>query len=262
MTREQTRQLAIEFERRIIEIYPSFANEEKLDTDTIYSFLSEYVLKYVDGLILAKDKLENGTGPAIKAVEMLKSLIRHKNLRTSSISDLDSMDICTTIQKPSDYYRYIRSTSSMPYNYKNPRTSGIIKSSTNTAPNQLIKQEDVASIMTSYVNSGNILRYPFVVFESTINNDSCIKIIHDNYTVIKSVDLVYYAYPYRFNLQNYDDEDMSEGAIHSTCSLPFSAFNDVVDGAVQMYISQYKFLLLGGNKKQPQQQKQQEQTEQ
>ena len=89
-----------------------------------------------------------------------------------------------------------------------------------------------------------------------------IKIIHDNYTVIKSVDLVYYAYPYRFNLQNYDDEDMSEGAIHSTCSLPFSAFNDIVDGAVQMYISQYKFLLLGGNKKQPQQQKQQEQTEQ
>ena len=114
MTREQTRQLAVEFERRIIEIYPSFANEEKLDTDTIYSFLSEYVLKYVDGLILAKDKLENGTGPAIKAVEMLKSLVRHKNIYTSNISDLDSMDICTTIQKPSDYYRYIRSTSSMP----------------------------------------------------------------------------------------------------------------------------------------------------
>ena len=42
MTKEQTRQLGIEFERRINEIYPEFQTKEKLDTDTIYSFLSEY----------------------------------------------------------------------------------------------------------------------------------------------------------------------------------------------------------------------------
>lgn len=42
MTTEQTRQLGIEFERRINEIYPEFQTKEKLDTDTIYSFLSEY----------------------------------------------------------------------------------------------------------------------------------------------------------------------------------------------------------------------------
>jgi hypothetical protein len=42
MTTEQTRQLGIEFERRLIEIYPEFEFDEKLDTDTIYSFLSEY----------------------------------------------------------------------------------------------------------------------------------------------------------------------------------------------------------------------------
>ena len=35
MTKEQTRQLGIEFERRINEIYPNFKNKEKLETDTI-----------------------------------------------------------------------------------------------------------------------------------------------------------------------------------------------------------------------------------
>lgn len=42
MTLQQTRQLGIEFERRLYEIYPEFKNKLKLDTDTIYSFLSEY----------------------------------------------------------------------------------------------------------------------------------------------------------------------------------------------------------------------------
>jgi hypothetical protein len=42
MTIEETRQLGIEFERRLQEIYPGFESKIKLDTDTIYSFLNEY----------------------------------------------------------------------------------------------------------------------------------------------------------------------------------------------------------------------------
>jgi len=42
MTREETRNLGIEFERRLIEIWPDFQIASKLDTDTIYSFLNEF----------------------------------------------------------------------------------------------------------------------------------------------------------------------------------------------------------------------------
>lgn len=42
MTQDQTRQLGIEFERRLIEVNPLFATDFKLNTDTIYAILSEY----------------------------------------------------------------------------------------------------------------------------------------------------------------------------------------------------------------------------
>lgn len=42
MTVDQTRNLGIEFERRLQTTYPQEELLEKLDTDTIYSFLSEY----------------------------------------------------------------------------------------------------------------------------------------------------------------------------------------------------------------------------
>nr|DAN16838.1 MAG TPA: hypothetical protein [Bacteriophage sp.]DAR41977.1 MAG TPA: hypothetical protein [Bacteriophage sp.] len=42
---------------------------------------------------------------------------------------------------------------------------------------------------------------------------------------------------------------MSQGAVHSYCELPYSCFEDIVSGAVDMYISQYKFKLSAGNDK-------------
>ena len=47
MTLEDTRRLGIEFERRVQTMIPDTEFLEKLDTETIYSYLNQYQDKYV-----------------------------------------------------------------------------------------------------------------------------------------------------------------------------------------------------------------------
>ena len=81
------------------------------------------------------------------------------------------------------------------------------------------------------------------MLESTASDSPYLKLIHDSYTNVVGLDLIYYCYPYAFNVLNYDDDDIAEGAVHSYCELPFSCFDEIVDGAVKMYIQEYKFAL-------------------
>ena len=78
MTNEETVQLGIEFERRLIEIDPSFEVENKPDTETIYAFLSEYAKQYFDDiikqLIITKDR-----DVAALLQDKIKDLIRRNN---------------------------------------------------------------------------------------------------------------------------------------------------------------------------------------
>lgn len=240
MTKEETRKLGIEFERRLIEVYPQFASEQKLSTDAIYSFLSEFQTQYVKILYSTEDDFQRGTRRAKRISDVSRSLIRRVNIKTSNDEGIYNL--------PDNYAMYVRSESIVTKNYKSDRVleNGVI------TPNILVKQEDVDNVINAYYNYKGIIKNPLVVFENTSYISNQFKVISDTYTQIESVDLTYYCQPNAFNVLKFDDNDQSAGAVHSYCSLPYSCFEELVSGAVDMYLTQYKLKLAQGNSKQSQ----------
>ena len=236
----KAREMQVEFERRIQLMNPNFELTEKLTSDTIFSFLNAYCERYVRNNYLQEDMVQDGTRQQKKNADALKGLITRQTL---VIATKDSNNTDKTSDRsvlPTNYFLYIRSNSLISKNYK-LNTEILSEADYVVTPNKTIREDDVEKIISTYYNK-TILRNPYVVLnngnESDADRELYINIIHDEYTIIKKLDLVYYRKPKRFDVIGVDSL-----TVFDECELPENVHMEIVEGAVEMFITEAKYRL-------------------
>lgn len=233
------REMQIEFERRITLMNPDFELKEKLTSDTIFSFLNAYTERFVRINYLQEDNVADNTRAQKKNADTLKGLIVRTTL-SKQASDEENTDCNTSkFELPEDYFLYIRSNCKVSSTYKgavsedDPYLSII--------PNKTIREEDIDKVLSTSFNKA-ILRNPYVVLNAGMADDyseKCyLNVIHDTYTNITSVDLVYYRKPKKFDVIGVDGTNILDH-----CELPENVHMEIIEGAVEMFITEAKYRL-------------------
>lgn len=247
MTLNETRQLGIEFERRIQTMIPE-KEFDKLDTETIYSFLNQYQDRYIHDIYRNLDNIQSGTKLSSHVESVLQTLLKTSELIAAGNSNPIDTPLSIVCELPPDFDMYVRSTSivSDTYNFK---TSNNTNQGLKIIPNQFISQNDAWKLFETPNNTLRILRQPAAILSKNKAGECTLTVIHDRYTNIQKVGLTYYAKPTYFDIMT-----------STECELPIDVFDDIVSGAIDLYI-QY---VAGAeaNKKKQQEQLRKQQNEQ
>lgn len=213
MTPEQTRQLGIEFERRIQTILPSTKTVDKIDTEDIYAFLNEYQNQFIKELYITKDRVQPNSNAANHIDDYLKTLITALEFPVDSINQ-----ICVP-----NFNMYLDSMSNVSVAYSDePPVEGFVG-------NDYVNSNQLKQIQNDTFNKHRILRRPVIyMIQSKADNNTYFEIISDDYTTVKSVAMRYIKKPSEFTILGKDIVP---------CELPYECFNELVTGAVQLFIN-------------------------
>ena len=196
MTIADTRRLGIEFERRVQTMIPDTEFLDKLDTETIYSYLNQYQDKYVHEIYRNLDNIQSGTNLKAHVDSVLQSLLKTVTIEISdinkekgivsqhigSVNDSNDVQIVDTARSiryavPDDYYLYVRSVSNVSKTYSF-RASGGSNTEGNLPirilPNQLVSQNDVWKLVETPHDSLRILRHPAAMITGSITKEDII----------------------------------------------------------------------------------------
>lgn len=235
-----SRAMQIEFERRITLMNPNFELAEKLTSDTIFSFLNAYTERYVRLNYLQEDAVQDGTRAQKKNADALKGLITRGLYAVEAKDENNTDKTSDRVSLPSDYFLYIRSNSLISKNYKIKEEIQNEQDYVVTS-NKTIREDDVEKVISTYYNKAIVLN-PYVVLNAGNNADEekklYLNVIHDEYTTIKKVDLVYYRKPKKFDVIGVDGVNVLDH-----CELPENVHMEIVEGAVEMFITEAKYRL-------------------
>ena len=219
-----SKSMQIEFERRIQLIDPQLIINEKPNSDLIFSILNEAQDRYVMMNYVGDDQLEVETNSQTKNTD--SSLLVEKELTPSSVTINGFTRYRLPYSSTDEYFLYVHSFSKVKGTYK--QYKDYVK-----VDNQLVKYRDLGKFIKTAYNTP-IIRQPAVALISDPTTKYMyMEVATDEYTTLGNVILTYYRKPLRFNTTN--------GA--SKCELPESVHSEIVDLAVNMFITEGRYRL-------------------
>lgn len=220
------REMQIEWERRVQLISPDLIIENKPNSDLIFSILNEAQDRYVMMNYVGDDQMEVETNTQTRNSDSIKSLLVERSLTQSGSTSNNVARFRLPYSSTDEYFLYVHSVSKVTGTYKQYTTE-------TTVDNQLVKYRDLPKFMQTAYNVP-IVRQPAVALISDPTSKYMyMEVVVDKYTSLKGVVLTYYRKPLRFNT--------TTGA--SKCELPESVHSEIVDLAVNMFITEGKYRL-------------------
>lgn len=120
---------------------------------------------------------------------------------------------------------YIRSVSKVSSTFSFKSTSQGNNDSIRVIPNQLVSQNDVWKLIETPYDTLRILRHPAAVLSKYNTSKPTMTVIYDQYTTPLGIKVMYYAEPKHFDVLT-----------STPCELPMDCFDDLVTGAIELYI--------------------------
>jgi len=231
------KELQMEMERRIALISPDLLVSQKPTSDTLFSFLNAAQDRFVKLNYIGDDQTAVDTHGFIRNVDTIKSLLIQEYLEEGAISPEGFIKYELPTQNNKKFFLYVSSSSEVTSTYKGAGAQLIV--------NRLVKPQDLDSYKTTAFNQPIIREPGAVLMSDPQNNQNYLLLAIDKYTAVERVILTYYRQPRRFNTIYGED-------VIDTCELPESTHSEIVDMAVEMFITEAKYRL---NTKQPTEQK-------
>ena len=241
MNPTETKQLGIEFERRLNSIDSRTMIDDKPDTDTIYAYLNRAQDRLFKALFLATDQMQTGSKLVSRSEHILSTLLHSVTVIYSDPVDLTSIR-GIDVDKAYKIDRVAYKASST-YNWT---SGGELKEISGVE----IKQSDVAQFTKDAYDQHRIIRTPMYWIDY---NSKLIHTIKDDYSNFSNIIVWYYKKPNEFTILGNNPQN---------CELPIECFDELVTEAVQMYVQEkYKVSLAEQQQKQQKQQNDNNQAE-
>lgn len=220
-----SREMQIEFERRIQTISPDLIIESKPNSDLIFSYLNEAQDRYVMMNYIGDDQTVEDTNIFNKNIDAIKSLLVEKEMIASGTTPLGFTRFRLPYSTSDEYFLYVQSVSKVTSTYKG-NDSRVIA-------NKLVKYRELVKYAQTSFNTP-IVRQPGAALMSDPSTKyNYLVIATDKYTTLSTVILTYYRRPLKFNT--------TTGA--TKCELPETEHSAIVDLAVNMFITEGKYRL-------------------